>query len=106
MKTKVDKLDLDKLVPVPVDLSKLSEVLKHDVTNKDVHNTKVKNIEDKIPGITNLAINPSLNAKIKEVKDEITSVTDLATTTILTAVENIIPHVSNLVYKNYNTKIS
>ena len=51
-KNKIDKLDLDKLLPVPVDLSKLSEVLKHDVTNKDVHNTKIKNIEDKIPGIT------------------------------------------------------
>ena len=28
MKSKVDKLDVDKLVPVPVDLSKLSEVVK------------------------------------------------------------------------------
>ena len=26
LKTKVDKLDVDKLVPVPVDLSKLSDV--------------------------------------------------------------------------------
>ena len=28
LKTEVDKLDIDKLVPVPVDLSKLSEVVK------------------------------------------------------------------------------
>ena len=28
LKTKVDKLDIEKLVPVPVDLSKLSSVLK------------------------------------------------------------------------------
>ena len=28
LKTKVDKLDIDKLVPVPVDLSKLSDVVK------------------------------------------------------------------------------
>ena len=28
LKTKVDKLDLDKLVPVPTDLSKLSNVVK------------------------------------------------------------------------------
>ena len=28
LKTKVDKLDIDKLVPVPVDLSKLREVVK------------------------------------------------------------------------------
>ena len=28
LKTEVDKLDIDKLVPVPVDLSKLSDVVK------------------------------------------------------------------------------
>ena len=31
LKTEVDKLDTDKLVPVPVDLSKLSDVVKNDV---------------------------------------------------------------------------
>ena len=34
LKTKVDKLDIDKLVPVPVYLSKLSDVLKNDVFKK------------------------------------------------------------------------
>ena len=33
-KTKVDKLDIDKLVPVPVDLSKLSNAVKNDVVKK------------------------------------------------------------------------
>ena len=31
LKTEVDKLDIDKLVPVPVDLSKLSDAVKNDV---------------------------------------------------------------------------
>ena len=31
LKTEVDKLDIDKLAPVPVDLSKLSDVVKNDV---------------------------------------------------------------------------
>ena len=31
LKTKVDKLDIDILVPVPVDLSKLSDAVKNDV---------------------------------------------------------------------------
>ena len=31
LKTEVDKLDINKLVPVPVDLSKLSDVVKNDV---------------------------------------------------------------------------
>ena len=35
LKTEVDKLDLDKLAPVPVDLSKLSDVVKNDVVKKN-----------------------------------------------------------------------
>ena len=31
LKTEVDKLDIDKLIPVPVDLSKLSDVVKNNV---------------------------------------------------------------------------
>ena len=31
LKTEVDKLDIEKLVPVPVDLSKLSDVVKNDL---------------------------------------------------------------------------
>ena len=34
LKTEVDKLDVNKLVPVPVDLSKLSDVVKNDVLKK------------------------------------------------------------------------
>ena len=36
LKTEVDKLDIDKLVPVPVDLSKLSDIVKNDVVKNDV----------------------------------------------------------------------
>ena len=35
LKTAVDKLDINKLVPVPVDLSKLSDVVKNDVAKKN-----------------------------------------------------------------------
>ena len=66
MKSKVDKLDFGKLVSAPVDLSKLSDVVKYDVVKKDVNNAKIKNIEDKIPDITNLATNASLNANVKD----------------------------------------
>ena len=34
-KTEADKLDIDKLVPVPADLSKLSDVVKNDVVKKN-----------------------------------------------------------------------
>ena len=73
MKSKVGKLDVYKLLPVPVDLSKLSDVVKSDVVKNDVYNAKIQNIEDKIPDITNLATNTTLNAKINEVKNEIPS---------------------------------
>ena len=36
LKTEVDKLDIDKLVPLPVDLSKLSDVVKNDVVKNVV----------------------------------------------------------------------
>ena len=35
LKTEVDKLYIDKLTPVPVDLSKLTDVLKNDVVKKN-----------------------------------------------------------------------
>ena len=48
LKTKVDKLDIDKLVPVPVDLSKLSNVVNNEVVKKIEYDklvTKVNNID-------------------------------------------------------------
>ena len=84
LKTEIDKLDIDKLVPVPVDLSKLSDVVKNDVIKKTVYNTKIAEIEGKIPDISNLAIKISL-----------------------TSVENKIPDTNSFVKKtDYNTKIA
>ena len=48
-----------------------------------------------------------LNAKTSEIENKIPSITGLATSSALTAVENKIPNVSNLVKKtDYNTNIS
>ena len=44
LKTEVDKLDIDKLVPVPVDLSKLSDVVKNDVVKKTVYDKLVAKV--------------------------------------------------------------
>ena len=62
LKSKIDKLDADKLILVSVDLSKLINVVKNDVVKKDVYNAKIKNVEDKIPDIANLATKTTLNA--------------------------------------------
>ena len=83
MKINVHELDVDKLVPIPVNLSKLSDVVKKYVVKIDVYNDKMKNIEDKITDVTNLATNMTLNANINEVKGQIPSITNLTTTTVL-----------------------
>ena len=57
------KSDVYKLVPAPIDLSKLSDAVKNDVVEKDVYNAKIKNTEDKISDITNSITNTTINAK-------------------------------------------
>ena len=120
LKTEVDKLGIEKLAPVPVDLSKLSHVVKDDVVKKDVFDklvTKVNNIdtsgfvsktscdtdkselENKIPDISSLVKKTDYNAKIAEIEGKIPDVSGLATKTVLTTVENKTPDVSNLVKK-------
>ena len=44
LKTEVDKLDIDKLAPVPIHLSKLSDVVKNDVLKKTVHDKLVAKV--------------------------------------------------------------
>ena len=48
LKTEEDKLDIDKITPVPNDLAKLSNVIKNDVVKKTVYDklvVKVNNID-------------------------------------------------------------
>ena len=47
MKSKIDKLNVDKLVSVAVYLNKLSDAVKSNVVKKDVYNVKIKGIEIK-----------------------------------------------------------
>ena len=107
MKSKVDKLD--ELVPVPVDLSKVSDVVKNDVVKKNVYNAKIKIIGDKIPDITNLATKTTLNSKINEVKWVKLGITNLATTGALNAkineVKGKMPSITNSVSNTALTAI-
>ena len=121
LKTEVDKVHIDKLVPVPVDLSKLSDVVKNDVVKKTVYDklvAKVNNIdtsrfvlktkqgtdksriEIKIPDTSGLVKKTDYNTKITEIEVKIPDVSSLATKTVLTTVENKIPDVVSLVKKN------
>ena len=91
-------LDDEILAPTPVDLGKLSDKVKNNVVERSI-NTKIKNIADKIPDITNLATNTTLNAKINEIKNEIPSITNLTTTAFNAEINEFkskIPNISNL----------
>ena len=46
LKTEAGKLDIDKLVPVPVDLIKLSDVVKNDVVQKAVYDKLVAKVDN------------------------------------------------------------
>ena len=61
--------------------------------------SKINEVKDEIPSITNLATTASLNPKINEVKGEISSITNLATIAALSTVKNKIANVSDLVKK-------
>ena len=55
MKSKVDKIDVDKLVPVSTDLSKLSDAGNNEVVKKNVYDELVKKVNPiKTTDITNL----------------------------------------------------
>ena len=135
LKTEVDKVDTDKLLAVPVDSSKLSDLVKNGIVKKTEYDKlvdKVNNIDTtgfvlkttfdtdksdlekkisgadkKIPDTSDIAKKTDLNATITEEEGKIPSITGLATNSVLTAVENRMPDVKSLVKKtDYDTKIS
>ena len=117
LKTEVDKLDIDKLTSVPIDLAKLRNLVKNDIIKKTecdklvnkvngIDNTnfvsrtkyekdgsdfedKIDKIEKKIPDISNLV-------KKTEVEGKIPNISGLAASSALTAVENKIPDIISL----------
>ena len=114
----MDRLDIDKLVPVSVDLSKLSDVVKNDVVKKAVYDklvgqvnsidtstfvlktkydTDKSKIENEVPDTSDLVKKTDYNAKITEIEGKIPSISGLATNAALTTAEN---------KTYYNTKTS
>ena len=134
LKTEVDKIDADKLKTVPVDLAKLSNVVKNDAVKKTEYNSlktkldridttnfvlkikyekdgsdfqnKISKIDKRIPYFSSLVRNTDFNAKVNEIESKLPSISGLDTNSALAAVENKIPDVSSLVKKtDYNTKV-
>ena len=44
LKTEIDKLDIDKIVPAPIDFSKVSDLVKNDVVKKAVYDKLVEKV--------------------------------------------------------------
>ena len=92
-------MDIDKLKPVSTDLNKLSDVVKNNVVKKSDYNTKITEIEGKIPDISDLIKKTKYSSKITEIEDKIPDTNNLATKTALTTAGSKIPSISNLVKK-------
>ena len=112
LKTKLDKLDIDKLTPFPVDLRKISDVVKHDVVKRTEYDklvTKVDNIDTTRFLLKNTydTDNSKIEKTMKLIGDKIKKQRGLATKTELAAVENKIPDTSDLAKKtDLNAKIT
>ena len=102
LKAEVDKIDVEKLKTVPVDLSKLSNVVKNEVVKKTVYNKLVANVNNidtsgfvsktkydtdksdlekkisdadkKIPNTSGLVKKTDLNAKITKIEGKIPNI--------------------------------
>ena len=75
LKTEADKLDTDKLVPVPVDLNKLSDVVKNVFVKKTVYDklvAKVNNVD-----ISGFVLKTKYQTDKAELENGIPGVTDL-----------------------------
>ena len=73
------------------------------LVKKTYYNTKITALESKIPNINNLQTKTALTT----VENKIPDISNLATKTALTTVENKIPNISYLVKKtDYDTKIA
>ena len=117
LKTEVDKLDIDKLTPVPTDLAKLSNVVKNDVVKKTVYEKlvrKVNNIEitgfvlkttydtdKKIPDTSELATYDE-NKKIPDTS-ELAKKADLNAK--ITEIEGKIPSITGLITNSVLTAV-
>ena len=107
LKTEVDKIDADRLKTVPVDLAKLSNVVKNDVVKNTEYNKlvtevdnidttnfvsrtkyekdgtdfedKIDKIDKKVPNVTSLVKKAYFNTKVTEIKRKIPDINGLVT---------------------------
>ena len=69
LKTQVDKLDINKLVSIPADLSKLTNVVKNEVVKKTEYDKLVSKVND--IGTTGFVLKTTYDANKSDLKKKI-----------------------------------
>ena len=77
LKTEVDKLDIGKLVPVPLDLSILNDVVKNDVVKKAAYDKLAAKVNSIDTSTSTFVLKPKYQTEKTELEKEIYDVTDL-----------------------------
>ena len=102
MESKVDKLDVDKLVPVPVDLSKLNDRVKKEVVKKTEYNELVKKVNAiKTTDTRNLLRKTDYDKKISEIQKNKKNPTDYDHSNRYTTQE-----LNNLTVENFAARLA
>ena len=86
LKTEVDKLDIDILAPVPVDLIILSDVVKNDVIKRTTYDELVAKVDD--INTSDFVLKTTYKTDKTELEKEIPNVTDFVKKAKLTELEN------------------
>ena len=97
LKNEVAKLDIDKLTPVPVESSKLSDAGKNVVVKKTVYDKLVSKVNN--TDTSDFALKTNYQREKTKLEKKIPQVTDFVKKTKLTKLENKNPNISNLAIK-------
>ena len=89
LETELDKLDIDKLAPVPVDSSKWSDVVRNDLAKRTVYEKLVAKANNIDTG--DFVLKTKYNADKTELEKKIRDATDFIKKAKLTELENKIP---------------
>ena len=89
LETELDKLDIDKLTPVPVDSSKWSDVVRNDLAKRTVYEKLVAKANNIDTG--DFVLKTKYNADKTELEKKIPDATDFIKKAKLTELENKIP---------------
>ena len=98
LETEVDKLDIGKLVPVPISLRKLSDVVKNDVAKENVYDklvTKVNSID-----ISGFVLKSKYDTDKSKLGNKIPDIADFNKKAKLTELEKKLPDISIFSHKN------